>query len=126
MASLGTSQSSNSRIPTSLVPKEPFIAIFVGATNGIGEATLKQFIKDCGKGVKVKAYFVGRNQDSGKRIIKECQGINSSAEVIFLRADVSLIEEVDKLSKEIKSRENTINLVVLTAGAAIFDQRSEC
>lgn len=124
MASL-SSQLSNSQIPASLVPNDPFRAVFIGATNGIGEAALKQLVKDCSEGVKVKAYFVGRNKEAGDRIVKECRELHPSAEIIFMKADVSLIKVVDKLCEDIKSKEETINLIVLTAGAAIFDKRSE-
>jgi short-subunit dehydrogenase len=88
MVSLPEVQSSNSRIATTLPPG--LVAVFVGATNGIGETTLKQFAKHTRQ---PRVYFVGRSQEAGDRIAAECNALNSNGRYVFIKADTSLIQE---------------------------------
>ncbi|PYI09220.1 hypothetical protein BO78DRAFT_427578 [Aspergillus sclerotiicarbonarius CBS 121057] len=121
MVILAKAQSSNAQITTSL--PGGIIALFVGATNGIGEATLKQFAKHT---KRPRAYFVGRSQDAGKRIAAECRALNPEGEYIFIPADISLLKRVDDVCCEIKSKENSLNLLFLSPGvAAIHQETSE-
>jgi len=82
--------SSNSRIASSLPPG--LVAVFVGASSGIGEGTLKQFAKYARQ---PHVYFVGRSQEAGDRIAAECKALNPEGEITFIKADVSLIRVVD-------------------------------
>jgi NADP-dependent 3-hydroxy acid dehydrogenase YdfG len=111
MVTLAEAQSSNARIATELPPH--LIAVFVGATSGIGEATLKQFAKEV---PKPRVYFIGRSQEAGDRIAVECKALNPEGEYIFLKGDVSLIKVVDEICREIKSKETVINLLFNSAG----------
>ncbi|GKZ36258.1 hypothetical protein AbraIFM66950_007255 [Aspergillus brasiliensis] len=113
MVVLADIQSSNARITTSL--PEGMVALFVGATSGIGEATLKQFAKHA---ARPRVYFVGRKQDAGKRIVAECEALNPEGEYIFIPADVSLLGNVDEVCRDIKKKESALNLLVLTPGIA--------
>jgi NAD(P)-dependent dehydrogenase (short-subunit alcohol dehydrogenase family) len=114
MVSLSTIQSSNSLISSTLPPR--LSAVFVGATSGIGETTLKQFARHANK---PRAYFLGHSQDAGDRIAAECKAINPrGGGYIFIKANVSLIRVVDEVCKEIKEREKTINILFLNAGVA--------
>lgn len=118
MVALSSIQSSNSLISSTLPPN--LVAVFVGATSGIGEATLKQFAKHS---IQPRAYFVGRSQNSGDRIVAECKILNSEGEYIFVKADVSLIRVVDEVCDMIKAKEKAINILFLSAGVAIMDRR---
>lgn len=118
MVPLPLVQSSNHLIPSILPPH--LIAVFVGATSGIGEATLKQFAKHT---VRPRAYFVGRSQDAGDRIAAECKALNPDGEYIFIKADVSLIRVVDEVCEGIKAKEKTINVLFLSAGLPSMDRR---
>ena len=118
MVSLSLVQSSNTLISSTLPPN--LVAVFVGATSGIGEATLKQFAKHARQ---PRAYFVGRSQDAGDRIFAECKALNAKGEFIFIKADVSLIRIVDKVCEEIKAKEKAINILFLSAGVAVLDRR---
>lgn len=75
MVALSLVQSSNTLISSTL-PRN-LVAVFVGATSGIGEATLKQFTKHS---CQPRAYFVGRSQDAGDRIVAYCKALNSEGE----------------------------------------------
>ncbi|KAL9071276.1 MAG: hypothetical protein Q9161_004292 [Pseudevernia consocians] len=118
MVSLSLVQSSNTLISSTLPPN--LVAVFVGATSGIGEATLKQFAKHARQ---PRAYFVGRSQDAGDRILAECKALNAKGEFIFIKADVSLIRIVDEVCEEIKAKEKAINILFLSAGVAVLDRR---
>ena len=114
MVSLDDVQSSNARIASTLPPG--LVAVFVGATNGIGETSLKQFAKHARQ---PRVYFVGRSQEAGDRIAAECKTLNAEGEYIFIKADTSLIRSVDDICRDIKSKERTVNLLFLTMGTLI-------
>jgi len=88
------------------------VAVFVGATSGIGEAALKEFVR---KPTQPKCYLVGRSEQFANRIIEECKS--------FKKMSVWLAG-ADRLCEKIKSMEDTINILFLSAGAAIFDRSS--
>ena len=117
MVILSEVQSSNSLISSTLPVN--LVAVFVGATSGIGEITLKQFAKHT---CQPRAYFIGRSQDAGDRIAAECKALNSEGEYIFVKADVSLICVVDEVCKEIKAKEKAINILFLSAGVPSMDR----
>jgi len=74
---------------------------------------MKAFAKHAGE---PKIYFVGRSQEAADRIVDECQKLNPSGEYIFIPADISLIQNVDEVCKEIQGKEKYINLLFLTQG----------
>lgn len=114
MASLAEIESSNSRIPSTLPTN--LVAVFVGATSGIGEYALTQFVEHARQPT---VYFVGRSQESATRITKQCQKINADGRYNFIRSDTSLIRNVDDVCNEIKSKEKAINLLFLTTGTLL-------
>jgi NADP-dependent 3-hydroxy acid dehydrogenase YdfG len=116
MVSLSDVESSNSRIFPTL---PPLVALFVGATSGIGEATLKKFAK---YSKQPRAYFIGRSQDAADRIITECKVLNPGGEYIFRRGDVSLIKVVDEVCEEIKTKEKFLNILFLSQGVMSMDR----
>ena len=117
MVALSTVQASNSLVSSILPPG--LVAVFVGATSGIGEATLKQFAKHARK---PRAYFVGRSQNAGDRIVAECKAQNLDGEYVFVKADVSLIRVVDDVCESIKAKEMSLNILFLSAGLPSMDR----
>jgi NADP-dependent 3-hydroxy acid dehydrogenase YdfG len=117
MVSLSEIQASNARISSIYPPG--LVAVFVGATSGIGEITFKTFAK---YSRQPRAHFVGRSQDAADRIIAECKELNPEGEFHFIKADISLIRGVDKVCKEIKEKEKVINILFLSAGVASMDR----
>ena len=111
MVSLSAIQSSNSRIASSLPPH--LVGVFVGATAGIGETTLKQFAKHARQ---PRAYLIGRSQNAADRIVAECKAINPHGEYLFIKADVSSIRTVDTVCEEIMAKETAINVLFFTQG----------
>ncbi|KAI1266319.1 NAD(P)-binding protein [Xylariaceae sp. FL1019] len=111
MVSLEAVKAANAGLSSSL--PSGLVAVFVGATAGIGEISLKKFAQYASS---PRVYFVGRTQDAGERIAKECQKLNPEGQFNFIATDVSLISKVDELCEELKSKEKTINLLFLSAG----------
>ena len=112
---------SNDRIPSSL-PKT-LVAVFAGATSGIGEATLKNLVKYA---IEPKIYLLARNPVSAARVIAECRRINPKGEYVFIKADLSLVKETDHACAQVKTSEKLVNLVVLSAGEISFDRGRKC
>jgi NADP-dependent 3-hydroxy acid dehydrogenase YdfG len=117
MVTLDIVQSSNSHISSTL--PEKLVAVFVGATSGIGEITLKKFAQYT---IKPRVYFIGRSQEAGERIEDQCREINPAGEFTFIKADVSLIRVIDKVCETIKAKEKSINILFLSSGVITFDR----
>ncbi|KAI1357356.1 hypothetical protein F5Y08DRAFT_324480 [Xylaria arbuscula] len=114
MVSLEAIRESNSRIATSLPPK--LVAVFIGATSGIGETTLRNFVKLTRQ---PRVYFLGRREAEGNRIQADLKRINPGGEYYYLKYDVSLLEHVDAACRHIQSQESAINLLFLSSGTLI-------
>jgi NADP-dependent 3-hydroxy acid dehydrogenase YdfG len=117
MVSLPDVLASNAEISSTL-PKR-LVAVFAGATSGIGEATLKALVKYI---VEPRIYLLARNPVSAERVIAECRQLNPGAEYEFIKVDLSSIKETDLACGEVKRREELVNLVVLSAGELRFDR----
>ncbi|THZ03826.1 hypothetical protein D6C93_02809 [Aureobasidium pullulans] len=111
MVALETIRASNSRIASTL--PSGLVAIFVGATNGVGEATVRQFAKYASA---PRVYLIGRSQDAGTRIVNECRALNAKGEFTFISKDTSLMRNVDEICETIKQKEKSVNLLFLTIG----------
>ncbi|KAJ5129530.1 Short-chain dehydrogenase/reductase SDR [Penicillium bovifimosum] len=111
MIPLSEVQASNAQIANTFPPG--LVAVFVGATNGIGEAALKEFARSARS---PRAYFVGRSEEAAARITAECRQLNPQGDFIFIKADISLIKNVDVVTREIQSKEKSINLLFLSCG----------
>lgn len=92
------------------------VALFVGGTSGLGESTLRALARNT-SGAKI--YIVGRNGEAAEKIKSEVD-----ADVEFLKADVSLLGEVDRVCDIIGKKEATINIMVLSAGYLSFQGRN--
>lgn len=117
MVTLPQVHASNAQIASSLPPN--LVAVFIGATSGIGEAALKEFVRNARS---PKCYLVGRCEQAANRIIDECNALNPDASVVFLRADMSLVREADRLCETIIGVERVVDVLFLSAGAAVLDR----
>ncbi|KAI0390192.1 hypothetical protein F5Y17DRAFT_80351 [Xylariaceae sp. FL0594] len=111
MVSLDIVQASNARIKSDL--PSGLVAVFIGATSGIGEATPKHFVKHA---AKPRVYFTGRRRDVGLRVQAELQQLNPGGEYFYLQHDSSLLRNVDALCRDIRDREDVVNLLCITMG----------
>ncbi|GAB1312352.1 Oxidoreductase andH (Fragment) [Madurella fahalii] len=120
MVALEQIRSSNSKIMAALRPS--LVAVFAGATSGIGETSLKQFAKNV---VKPRIYFLGRSKGSGNRIRAELQKLNPEGEYIYISLDVSLLRSVDDVCRQIKREEAAVNLLFLSTGTMVTGKDTE-
>ncbi|KAE8368051.1 hypothetical protein BDV27DRAFT_122927 [Aspergillus caelatus] len=90
-----------------------FVAVFVGGTSGIGEATAKELAKAI---KKPTIHLVGRNQAAGSKILEELKSANPDGTFYFVQSDVSLLRNVDEACSEIKQKEKAIDLLFLSTG----------
>jgi len=111
MVSLDDIHASNAKVATSL--PSGLVAVFAGATSGIGEAALTEFARAASK---PRIYFIGRSLESAERIDKVLKEINPGGEYTFIGADASLVENVDEICRELKSKEKVINLLFMSQG----------
>ncbi|KAJ3502764.1 hypothetical protein NM208_g16659 [Fusarium decemcellulare] len=111
MVSLSEVQQSNSSAAS--VHPSGLVAIFAGATAGIGETALKAFAKHT---VQPKIYFIGRSQEAGERLQTELKALNSGGEYIFIKEDMSLLKNVDKVCEDIKSKGSAVNVLFMSQG----------
>ncbi|THZ98796.1 hypothetical protein D6C82_05561 [Aureobasidium pullulans] len=86
----------------------PLTAVFVGATSGIGEYTIRSLAAHYGKGTQGLCLFlVGRNKTAASAILSDCRKLCPSGEFHFVQAsDLSLIRDVDVACEEIKKLVN--------------------
>ncbi|KAF5655193.1 hypothetical protein F25303_782 [Fusarium sp. NRRL 25303] len=99
-----TNASAASKLPAGLV------AVFAGATAGIGETGLKAFTKYT---TQPKIYYIGRSQEAGDRLQIELKELNPEGEYVFIKKDMSLLKNVDEVCRDIKSRETVLNVLFL-------------
>ncbi|KAH8804864.1 putative short-chain dehydrogenases/reductase [Xylogone sp. PMI_703] len=116
MVSLSEVIASNERISSSF--PDGLVAVFVGGTSGVGEYTVKAFVKHVSK---ARIYVVGRSQDAADRIIGECKQNNPDCIIEFIKADVSLLKTVDDVCRQIRSKEESINILFESQGTMAFE-----
>ncbi|KAI1321402.1 hypothetical protein F5Y16DRAFT_388772 [Xylariaceae sp. FL0255] len=134
MVDLQTVRSGNA----DLVQAYPLVAVFVGGTSGIGHYTLRELVKtraaSNGSKQQLRIYLVGRNSETAKQIIAECQAISKGGNIsfIFVKAtNLSLITDVDRVSEEIVRSEREayveprIDLLIMSQGGLYLNGRDE-
>jgi NAD(P)-dependent dehydrogenase (short-subunit alcohol dehydrogenase family) len=82
------------------------VAVITGGSSGIGLATAKRFVAE---GAFV--FITGRRQAELDKAAKEI-GRN----VVAVKCDVSRLEDLDRLYKEVAARKSTIDIVFANAG----------
>ncbi|TVY29011.1 Oxidoreductase [Lachnellula hyalina] len=98
------------------------VAVFVGATSGIGMGTLKQFAKNANSPT---IYIVGRSQSAAKPLLDELSTSNPEAVLNFIETEVSLMKNVDKACDEIESKETKVDILFVSPGYLSFDGRNQ-
>ncbi|KAK4891890.1 hypothetical protein LTR27_009589 [Elasticomyces elasticus] len=115
MVALGVIEASDARIKT----RPPGLdAVFVGATNGVGETTSKQF---CKYAVRPRVYFVRRSREVGGRIKQECEALSPEGTFVSIQRETSLMRNVDAVCEEIKNKEESVSLLFLSVGTLQVD-----
>ena len=108
----------------------PFVAVFVGATAGIGEYTAKALATTYAKqGRLLRVYLVGRSTDAGNKLVSGCSKVCPDGSFTFVRAEnAALVQDVDRVCGEISRLEQQhdrprIDMLVMTQGQVTFGAR---
>ena len=88
------------------------VAVVTGATSGIGRATVVEFAKN---GVNVVAS--GRREDRGAELVEDTQAL--PGDVVFVRADVTVAEDVENLMSSAVSEFGRIDYAFNNAGGGL-------
>lgn len=115
MVNLEQVQATNTLASTSLPPG--LVAVFAGATSGIGSTALLAFAKYVSR---PKIYFIGRSDEAAGELSKQMKEANPDGEYIFIKKDLSLLKKVDEVCKEIMSKEEAINLLFMSQGGVVL------
>ncbi|ROW07207.1 hypothetical protein VMCG_03940 [Cytospora schulzeri] len=78
---------SNSQISTTY--PEGLVAVFAGATAGIGETSLRQFARH---NSKPRIYIIGRSQEACNRLDADLKQVNPAGQYTFIRSDLKTDE----------------------------------
>ena len=119
MVSFEIVQQSNSRLgslPSGLV------ALFIGATKGIGESALQQFAQHAPSS---RIYTVARPSaaDSYETLLSELRLSNPTGSYKLITADISLVAKVDKVVDAVKKQETKLDIVFVSVGFMPFEGR---
>lgn len=98
---------------------EGLVAVFAGATAGIGETSLREFARYV---PKPRIYIVGRSKEACERLDVELRMVNPEGQYTFIRSDISLLHNVDDVCKEIRSKESAINVLFMSQGGMYFNR----
>jgi NAD(P)-dependent dehydrogenase (short-subunit alcohol dehydrogenase family) len=86
-------------------------ALVTGGTDGIG--------KELARGLAIAGHrviLVGRDREKGEKAANEIKAVAGNAEVLYMRADLSLMCETNRLGQELTNRYSELHYLVLGAG----------
>ncbi|KAH7021949.1 hypothetical protein EDB80DRAFT_693872 [Ilyonectria destructans] len=123
MVALSIIKESNAKALPAALPSG-LVAVFIGATSGIGKATLEQFVVAT-KDKSPRVYITGRSTEAALPLLAELRQSNPSASLEFIEQDVSLVRNVDAAVSQIKQNETKLDLLFITVGFISFQGRIE-
>jgi NAD(P)-dependent dehydrogenase (short-subunit alcohol dehydrogenase family) len=95
------------------------VALFIGATNGIGSSALWSFIRHF---YAPRVYVVGRFKAKASPLLDGLAALNSNATITFIEKEISLLQNVKSVCEEIKQREKSLDLLYMSAGYLAFGE----
>ncbi|KAL1889512.1 hypothetical protein Sste5346_008890 [Sporothrix stenoceras] len=119
MVSLKDIEASNSRLSEA---GEGLVAVFLGATSGIGKATLREFAQ---RATKPRVYIVARNAAAIASQVDELRKLNSGGQFEVIEKNVSLIADANAVAATVLEKETKVDLLFLSVGFFSFDGRHD-
>ncbi|KAK8071282.1 hypothetical protein PG997_011485 [Apiospora hydei] len=116
---LQTVLNSNSRLAS---VKTPLVALFVGATSGIGLGALKEFAQHA---TDPRVYIVARNVKTAGSIVDELRALNPRGQYEIIEKNVSLIKDAEAVAEFVKAKESSLDLLFLSVGFVSLDGRQD-
>ncbi|TVY75468.1 Oxidoreductase lepF [Fusarium oxysporum f. sp. cubense] len=96
---------------------QSFVAVFVGATRGIGLATLKALTRTL---PNPRFYIIGRSKARFAGELALLNEYNPNAAIQFVEAEVSLIKGIDGVCERIMNLEKHVDLLFMSPGSLAF------
>ncbi|WKT52355.1 hypothetical protein QSH57_002869 [Fusarium oxysporum f. sp. vasinfectum] len=96
---------------------QSFVAVFVGATRGIGLATLKALTRAL---PNPRFYIIGRSKARFAGVLALLNEYNPNAAIQFVEAEVSLIKGIDGVCERIMNLEKHVDLLFMSPGSLAF------
>lgn len=115
MVNLATIRQSNARFAADEHHKG-LVCVFAGATSGIGAGTLESMARMLRK-KSPTFYVVGRSAarfDSQQRA--KLEELNPSSRLVFLEAELTLLEHVDAVCEKIVAAEQKVDYLYMSQG----------
>ncbi|KAK1460038.1 hypothetical protein CMEL01_03037 [Colletotrichum melonis] len=97
--------------------KAGFVAVFAGATSGIGLATLKVLTVSL---VSPRFYVIGRSKASFALHIAALRRSNPSVSIHFIETEIALLRNVSAVCENIIRREPHVDLLYMSPGSLAF------
>lgn len=121
MVSLQIVQHSNSAIAN--LPRG-LVALFIGATSGIGQGALEQFARYA---PSARLYTVARPASavSHKKLLNQLRELNPTLSYNLITADHSLISEINNVVAVIKQKETKLDFLIMSPGFIAFEGRKD-
>lgn len=89
------------RSNTEYFPNLPFVAVFVGGTQGIGRYAVEELAKLYSQPI-LRVYILGRNKTSADEVLASCRRLCPHGKFTFVQArNLALLEDVDATCAEI-------------------------
>ena len=101
---------------------ERLVALFLGATSGIGRSALIQFATYA---VRPRIYIVARRASATTGLLEELREKNRGGTYTVIEKDVSLICETSDVVDFVKTRETKLDLLFASVGFISFSGRHE-
>ncbi|KAE9379559.1 hypothetical protein N431DRAFT_434513 [Stipitochalara longipes BDJ] len=119
MVSLQVVQQANAQIANL---SQGLVALFIGATSGIGKSTLQQFALHASS---PRIYTVARPSTvtSHEEFLASLQQSSPIATYNLITADVSLISEIDKVVTALAQKETKLDILFMSPGFMAFEGR---
>lgn len=118
MVSLSEIRASNAQIAKDTAPHT---AVFTGATDGIGKATLIRLVST---NLPMKIYVIGRNGEKHKQFLDGLRKSNTRVDIVWLEGQISLLAETKRVCDEIRSRQTSLDILFMSAGAGLMGGRT--
>ncbi|KAH8882289.1 NAD(P)-binding protein [Thozetella sp. PMI_491] len=119
MVAIQTVRESNARIGE--LP-EGLVALFLGATAGVGQSALKQFVE---RAVRPRIYIAARSASASAAFVEQLRQTNPEGTYTVIEKDVSLVRDTDEVVKLVRSKESRLDLLYMSMGFISFEGRQE-
>lgn len=140
MVGLDTVRSSNDALVRGRTT--PFVAVFAGATAGLGSNILERLALTeaatyhKGKSQGLRIYLIGRNEQAASKVLARCRSVNSHSQYTFVKVeDLGSINDIDEACGYVTSTETrhalqerrvaSLDLLVCSQGGTFWTYQSK-